>query len=73
MAHAGTYVARVQVAKLVPIGPGTWAGEGPVVTVEPAEYFRIEPTSSVLTFWIVIGTLITGIATLFVAIASLVA
>jgi hypothetical protein len=72
LAHEGTYVARVEVARFRPLGGGTWAGEGPILTLELLEYFRVEPTSTVLTFWAVVGTLVTAVVALVVAVTTLV-
>jgi hypothetical protein len=77
--HAGTYVARVRISRLQNATPPAVAQQGGRVRVGTGEawvaylfeYFRVEPTSTVLTFWVVCGTLAAAAAALVTALVSL--
>jgi len=78
--HAGTYVARIRVSRMQDSTPPDVAAKGGRVYVGTgqewiavlAEYFRVEPTSTVLTFWAVVGTLGAAVAALAAALVALV-
>jgi len=67
----GTYVMRLRFERDDPLPGGLWGGR-PIAGFDIAEYFRVEPMSSVLTFGLVAATALTALATLVVALASLV-
>jgi hypothetical protein len=73
----GTYEARVRVSESQVVEAPVFDGllrldVGRQSEFSLHEYFRVEPASTVLTFWAVVGTLITAAAALGAAIASLV-
>jgi hypothetical protein len=73
----GTYEARVRVSESQVVEAPVFDGllrldVGPESEFSLHEYFRVEPASTVLTFWAVVGTLITAAAALGAAVASLV-
>jgi len=76
----GTYVARVRISQLKDVTTPQVAALGGVQRVGTGEswlaflleYFRVEPTSTVMTFWGVIGTLAAATAAFLAVVVSLV-
>jgi hypothetical protein len=72
--HPGTYAARVRLTLRRQTDPPEDADRGIGVSEWVAylfEYFRVEPTSTVLTFWAVVGTLGAALAALATALVAL--
>jgi hypothetical protein len=68
--HEGTYVLKLLVTKFVRQHHGGLDGSG-IHTIYVVDYFRVEPISSVLTFGLVVSTLLLALATLGLVIATL--
>jgi len=61
------YVMRLRFVRNDPMGNGMWGGNE-ILEHDLATYFRIEPLVSVLTFLLVVGTILTALGTLALAL-----
>lgn len=67
LATPGTYVFRLRFVRNDPTPSGLWSGNE-ILEHDIAEYFRVEPMSSVLTFGLVVGTILTALGRLALAL-----